>query len=91
MAVGSHELQAPALQGLAQAHRAAARVKSLFRRNVAKGPNPLAVKKKKRKQEPGAAAAAAEAAGSPAQPKRKRARRRRDEAAPGAPAAGADA
>ncbi len=76
MAVASHELKAPALQGLEQAHRAAAREKSIFRRNFAKGPNPLAVKKKKRKK-PQQEADAAPEEGGEAQAKRKRARRRR--------------
>ena len=76
MAVGSHELQAPALQGLEQAHNSAARTKDIFRRKGAKGPNPLAVKKKKvRKQ--AQASAAPEAAGAVEQTKRRRARRRR--------------
>ena len=76
MAVGSHELQAPALQGLEQAHNAAARIRDIFRRKGAKGPNPLAVKKKKvRKQVQ--ASAAPESAGAAEQTKRRRARRRR--------------
>lgn len=76
MAVGSHELHAPALQGLEQAHNAAARTKNIFRRKGAKGPNPLAVKKKKvRKQ--AQASTAPEGAGAAEQTKRRRARRRR--------------
>ena len=90
MAVASHELKAPALQGLEQAHRAAAREKSIFRRNFAKGPNPLAIKKKKRKKPQQEASAAAEEGGE-AQAKRKRARRRRSDAPASDTAAAAEA
>ena len=78
MAVGSHELQAAALQGLEQAHKAAARTKDIFRRKGAKGPNPLAVKKKKVRKQP-QASAAPESGGAAEQTKRRRARRRRSD------------
>ena len=78
MAVGSHELQAPALQGLEQAHHAAARTKDIFRRKGAKGPNPLAVKKKKVRKQP-QASAAPESGGAAEQTKRRRVRRRRSD------------
>jgi len=80
MGVQKHELSQQALAELAQLQRGP-REKSIFRRNNAKGPNPLSVRKKKKGASDGARKQAAQEDAE--QPKRKRARVRKREKAQG--------
>lgn len=76
MGVAEHELKSGALKDLPQLAKQP-REKSLFRRNRAKGPNPLAVRKKQKSGNGGGAAAAKKLPEDAARkPKRKRVRKR---------------